>query len=112
MAVYLWKYMLGSLFATIVVEIFIGYHLKIRNKKDLCLLLLVNIVTNPIAVLSYYCILYFLTFPTLLVKILIEVFVVVCEWIYYRKYSIEIKKPFQTSIILNVVSFCIGLLID
>lgn len=105
--------MVRSLLITIIVEIIFAVILQYR-KKDLLNVLLVNILTNPllnslIVYINYY---YGLRVRNI-VLIILEIIVVIIEGMIYQKY-LERKKlnGYQLSLILNIISFVLGLIIN
>ena len=106
-------YMLICLSVTIIIELSVALLLKVKDKLDLINILLVNILTNPLLVstvnlisinygskIGYICLYTF------------EVLVVFIEGLIYKKY-LNYKKinPYVLSLILNVSSYLIGLII-
>ena len=107
------KVMIISLTCTLVIEISIAFILRYRG-KDLLNVLLVNILTNPllnsvIVAINYY---YGLKARNISLYIF-EVLVVLVEGFIYHKY-LERRKinGFLLSLILNVSSYVLGLLIN
>ena len=101
-----------SLALTLLLEI--GYYLVTcrLNKKDLLLVALVNVLTNPIVVLCYWLTWLYTDWNTFIVLIPLELFAVIVEGCYYRKYGHSFKKPFRFSIAANAFSFTIGFLVQ
>ncbi len=97
-------YLLLSLLITLIIEIPIAYLNKISVKYAL----MVNVVTNPMAVIIYYWSIY-LQFNSTVTIILIEILVVLAEWLLYKNLH---KKPFLLSVIINAISFGIGFLLQ
>jgi len=83
-----------------------------RSKKDLLLVIMVNVLTNPVVVLSYWLSFYYTNWNLTLVKIPLEAFAVLVEWWYYRKYGEGFRRPFFFSLSANAFSFFTGLLIQ
>ena len=83
-----------------------------RNKKDFLLLLLVNLLTNPAVVLSYWLVAIYTYWDTRIILIPIELFAILIEGYYYRKYGCDFRRPFLFSIVANMFSFWIGVLIQ
>jgi len=83
-----------------------------RNKKDLLLLLLVNIITNPLVVLVYWLALLYSAWNAVTIKIPLEVFAVLIEGRYYQKYGCDFKRPYLFSLAANMFSYGAGLLIQ
>ena len=107
------KVMLISLSITLVVELGIAFILKYR-KKDLLNVFLVNILTNPllnsmIVTINYY---YGLRARNISL-IILEIMIVIIEGFIYHK-TLERRKinGFLLSLLLNVSSYVIGLLLN
>ena len=83
-----------------------------RDKKDLILVVLVNIITNPAVVLLYWLAVYYTDFSHVLIKIPLEIFAVVTEGYYYKKYGRDFKYPYIFSLTANLFSFGTGLIIQ
>lgn len=108
------KYIIICLSCTIVIEIVISIILKIRDKKDLINIMLANILTNPIVVTIpfslniFYGIKYYY-----LSLIILEILTIFVEGLIYKKYlKYHIINPYILSLILNVASYGIGLIIN
>ena len=102
----------ASLALTIAIESGFSVLIGIRNKKDLLLVIMVNVLTNPIVVLLYWIAVYYTNWNTVLVIIPLELFAVLTEGFYYKKYAQKIKRPFIFSIAANAVSYSIGFIIQ
>lgn len=98
------------LLLTIVIEVIIGLILKIRNKKDIVMIILINVITNPIAVFIYSRIIN--DELRTIILLIIEIIVVLVEGTFYRK-VLNYKKipPYLLSSILNLCSYLIGTII-
>ena len=83
-----------------------------RNKKDLLLVILVNTLTNPIVVLTYWIVYWYTNWNLLFVKTVLELSAFATEGIYYKRYGQDIKKPFVFSFAANMISFFAGVLIQ
>lgn len=99
----IWGRFCLSLLLTLLIEGVAAVCLHIR-KKDLLLMVLVNIVTNPAAVL-----LSMLFGDKKSVQLLLETVVILVEGWYYKKYGKEIKHGYVLSLILNGTSYGLGL---
>ncbi len=102
-----------SLVLTLLFEGAVSLILGLRNPRDLLLVGLVNILTNPLVVLTVNLTV-FLTHsppPWYLVAIL-EIAAVAAEGLFYRN-RLEYRRihPFLLSLILNAISFTGGLLL-
>ncbi len=103
-----------SLVVTVVIEVLGSLILGVRKKKDILNVILVNVLTNPVVVISSFLVNIFgglvLRNGVLLV---LEVLVVIVEGLIYKKYLEFSKiKPFVLSGILNLVSWGLGVLIN
>ena len=106
------KALIVSLILTLIFEISVFLLTGKRNKKDLLLVVLVNILTNPAVVLAYWLLALYVSFNLLLVKIFLEFLVVMTEGFYYKKYGMEFNRPYIFSVVANVVSFVAGMLLQ
>ena len=115
MARYLLEMFGVSLLWTLLVEGLIGFAWGFRRKKYFLLIFLVNVVTNPVAVLSYWMYRVYWAGPSMAVQIAIEVIVVLTEAWIYSTFSKEdewnIPHPVLLAVIANAVSWGSGLLI-
>jgi hypothetical protein len=101
-----------SLGLTVFLEEVFAIIVGIQYSKDLVLVLLVNLLTNPAAVLCYYILAFYIEMNILVLKIPIELAAVIIEGLYYRKYASSIKKPFLFSVSANILSFGTGLILN
>ena len=101
-----------SLFLTIVFEA--GFFLLVgkRDKKDLLLLVMINIVTNPIVVSLYWIAVLYGNFGRVAVLIPLELFAVFTEGFYYKKYGRNFRRPYLFSAAANAFSFGAGELLQ
>lgn len=102
--------MLLALVITLLMELTVAVVLKIRNKKELINIILVNVCTNPLLVSITYIV--FLNFGNTIqniIEIFLEIIVFVIEGALYQKY-LRLNKinPYIFSIILNLSSYIIG----
>lgn len=100
-----------SLALTLVLETGFFLVLGKRDKKDLLLLVMVNILTNPLVVLLYWLTVLHREVNSVII-IPLEVFAVLTEGFYYRKYGLHFKHPYLFSLAANAFSFGAGLLIE
>ena len=108
------KILINSLVFTLLIEIIVAKTLKIKEKKDLINIVLVNIVTNPIVVLFPYVIgLYFGIKCRYILLFMLELLTVLFEGLVYKK-NLKYNKinPYIISIILNLCSYLIGDIIN
>ena len=83
-----------------------------RNKRDLLLVVLVNVLTNPVVVLLYWLATLYTSWNTTIVKIPLELFAILTEGYYFRKYGQSFKRPFLFSLAVNMFSFWVGVLLQ
>ena len=106
--------LIRCLILTIVIELIVGLILSIRNKKDIFSIIIVNVITNPIVVLSQSIIRIKTNYTIEVIGIIIlEILVVLVEGLIYKK-VLKYKElnPFIFSLLLNSSSFFIGELIN
>ena len=95
-----------SLTATWTLELAFALVAGIRNKKDLLLILCVNLITNPAVV--YLALTFHFSFPAWLWVFALESAAVLIEGLYYRSYALTIQHPWLFAIAANVFSYMIG----
>jgi len=107
-------YNLGiSLITTIFLEIISSFILGAKKIADVRLIIIVNVITNPLVVffsniiflLSNYTILFFT------MVFILEIWAVLFEFILFKRYLQEEIMPLMLSICNNFFSFVIGILI-
>ena len=100
-----------SLLLTLVFETVFFFLTGKRDKKDMLLLVMVNILTNPLVVLLYWLTVLRWEVNSVII-IPLEVFAVLTEGYYYKKYGHSFKHPYFFSLAANVFSFGAGLLFE
>ena len=106
--------MIRCLALTIIIELIMALILGVRDKKDIINVILVNIITNPIVVLTPILVyLKFGNYYPRIVLFILEILTVIVEGLIYKK-VLKYKKInwLLLSLILNVVSFLIGEVIN
>ena len=105
--------MLRCLLITVFVEVIIAIILRYR-KKDLLNVLLVNILTNPLLNSMLVYINFYYGLKTREISLVIfEILVVIVEGMIYHKYMERRKiNGYVLSLILNVSSYVLGLVIN
>ena len=83
-----------------------------RNKKDMLLLVLVNILTNPVVVLLCWLAAMYMNRHLPIVIITLEVLTVLVEAFFYKRFGQDFKRPLVFSVTSNAFSFSIGVLIQ
>ena len=96
-----------SLALTLLLESAVSLLWGVKGKRDWLLLLLANVVTNPIVVTLHY----FVSSHWMFVLVL-EVSAVLAEWLAYRKWSKTIRPAFLFSLCANCFSYFSGLLLN
>ena len=107
------KVMLISFTCTVIIEISIAFILKYRG-KDLLNVFLVNLLTNPllnsiVVAINYY---YGLKVRNISLYILEVIVLLVEGFIYYKYLNRKKINGFLLSLILNIASYGLGLLIN
>lgn len=90
---------------TIVFEGIIALVWGLR-RRDLLLFVLVNVLTNPAAVLLHAM------FPGPTVTAALELGVVAVEGLCYDRLGYAVRRPWLFSLCANAFSFCLGLVLD
>ncbi|MCL1896486.1 MAG: hypothetical protein FWG03_08070 [Clostridiales bacterium] len=80
--------------------------------KDLLLVVLVNVITNPVVVLLYWLAAAYTEWNAIIILIPLELFAVLFEGCYYKKYGKGFKRPYLFSAAANMFSFWMGMLIQ
>ena len=83
-----------------------------RNRKDLLLLQMVNVLTNPLVVFSYWLLARYTVVDLILATIILELLAVLAEGYYYRKYGQDFKRPWVFSACANLFSYSCGALLQ
>ena len=101
-----------ALVLTILIELSVALIAGYRDHKTIKVIILAQIITNPIVVLiSNLCILY-TALPVWAFHAPLEIGALCAEWLIYRKYTNEIHHPFMFSLAANASSYIIGLVLS
>ncbi len=104
--------LLISLALTLVVELSFALILKVRNKKDLFVIGLANILTNPVVNYCYYWAIFLFgehSVYTILIITALEIAAVFAEFFLYRRLLTEQRiGKLKLSLLLNAASFAAG----
>lgn len=115
MLMYLIKMFGVSLIFTECIELMTAVCMGIRKAKSLFLVLLVNILTNPMAVFLAWAAREYWSLNggclKAIIYMIIEILVVVTEALVYYYNMKESKHPFLFSLCLNGISFGVGCLL-
>lgn len=103
-----------SLSLAITIETMISILIGIRNWKDIKTVACANILTNPITVfLAYWIKMLKNDLIYYIFVIIIEILVIIVEFIIYKKYlEYREKSPLCISIINNIISYSLGVIIS
>ena len=106
--------MIRSLVLTLIIELIVALIIKVRDKKDLINVILVNLLTNPIVVsLPILIYINYLGNSQRISLIILEVLTLFVEGFVYSK-VLNYKKtnPYLISLILNCSSYFLGEIIN
>jgi hypothetical protein len=101
-----------SLLLTLILEVCFALLYRIHDKRDLGLLILVNILTNPLVVMSYYLVIHYSHLNRIAVVVVLELLAILTEGYYYRTYGKTFRRPMLFALYVNLFSFCIGQLLN
>lgn len=107
MAVFLLEMFGVSLALTLVIELTVGYWMGMRGKNQILLLILLNILTNPAAVLLHW-----LGAAQLPVEIGVVMAETVVFWVFSKDARWKIPHPIRLALICNTISWVFGILIQ
>ena len=115
MVIYLIRMFGVSLMLTLVTELAIAFVFGLRTGKNMLLVVLVNVLTNPPAVLcNWLCRMYLPDYHRISVQLAIETVVVIVEAFVYCLYARDerrqIKRPVLLAFAANGCSWLLGLL--
>ncbi len=106
--------MVRCLILTIIIEVVISLLFKVKNKKDLLNVVLVNVLTNPLVVsLPIFMLFRYGLLAKYISLAVLEILAVIVEGLIYSK-VLEYRKinPYLLSLILNSCSYLIGVFMD
>ena len=101
-----------SLSLTLVLEILFFLITGKKDKKDMLLVMMVNILTNPVVVLVYWMALLYTDWNKAFIIVPLELFAVLTEGYYYSRYGHRFTHPYIFSLAANAFSYGIGVLIQ
>ena len=112
MELWMIKGMAISLGMTLIFELLFAVCWKVWGVKEIRLVILVNILTNPIVVFSYYMNYKYQLINAVLLTMIMEVAAIVTEALLYKRFSKKVNHPWWFSIGINAFSYSIGELIN
>lgn len=101
-----------SLLLTLVFEEGFALAWGLRGRRELGLVALVNVLTNPPVVLLYYTATGLWRWNAAPVTAVLEASAVLVEWRCYRACSEQVNKPFLFSLLANLFSYGVGCVIN
>ena len=101
-----------SLLLTLVFEEGFALIWGLRGRRELGLVALMNVLTNPPVVLLYHTAVGLWHWNAVLVTIVLEAAAVIVEWRCYRAYSEQVKRPFLFALLINLFSYGAGCVIN
>lgn len=111
MTLYLIKTFAVCLGLTILLELSFALFFGIRGRKNLLLVVLVQVVTNPCVVFLMLWCMFNLHWPRYAYELPIEAVVVGVEGIFYKKFMPSLKRPFAFSLAANYFSYSFGFIL-
>lgn len=102
----------ASLALTLLIEGAFALACGLRGRRELGLAALANCLTNPPAVLFHYTAVRLWHWDPLPAAALLELGAVLAEWLCYRAFSEQIRRPFLFSLAANAISFGAGCLLS
>lgn len=99
-----------SFVLTAAVELAVALVTGIRAGKDILLVFLANLITNPAVVLLYYLASYHTEWAPAFIKLPLEIAAVLIEAHFYKIYGVNISRPLLFSFGSNLISFGVGMI--
>lgn len=103
--------LLVSLGLTVALEEGFGWLTGVRDRWDILLVLLVNLLTNPAVVFLYYVNCLYLGWNRTVITVGLEAAAIAVEAVCYKTAAGNIRHPWLFSIGANLVSFTLGAMI-
>lgn len=101
-----------NLLIVLVTEIAVSISFGAKTAKQLVIVALVNIITNPAVVLTALCLTIYLNQWRNIGIVILEIFAVITEGFIFSKFkTFGRKNPYLISMVMNMVSFMTGELI-
>lgn len=101
-----------SFVLTLILELGFSLALGVRGRRDLLLVFLVNLLTNPAVVVFHSLLLTRTELSVIGIVVTLELLAVLTEWLCYKYRSQNIQRPFLFSLGANAFSFLCGMLIS
>ncbi len=101
-----------SLALTLLLEEGFALAWGLRGRRELAVVALVNILTNPAVVLLYHTAVGLWRLGAVPVTIALESAAVLVEWLFYRACSEQLRRPFLFALLANAFSYGVGCIIN
>lgn len=101
-----------SLLLTLLLEGGFALAWGLRERRELALVALVNCLTNPPVVLLYHTAVGLLHWSPAVATAVLECGAVAAEWLCYRAFSQQVRRPFLFSLLANLLSYGTGCAIN
>lgn len=101
-----------SLGLTLILEEAFALAWGLRGRRELGLVALVNVLTNPAVVLLYCTATGLWGWSAVPVAAVLESAAVIVEWRCYRAYSEQVRRPFLFALLVNLFSYGAGCVIN
>ena len=102
----------GSLALTLVLEELFALLWGLRGRRELTVVALVNVLTNPPVVLLYHTAVGLWGWNAVSVTVLLESAAVAVEWLCYRLCSDQLQRPLLFALLANLFSYGAGCVIN
>ena len=102
----------GSLALTLVLEELFALLWGLRGRRELTVVALVNVLTNPPVVLLYHTAVGLWGWPAAVVTAVLETAAVLVEWRCYRLCSDQLQRPLLFALLANLFSYGAGCVIN
>ena len=102
----------GSLALTLVLEELFALLWGLRGRRELTVVALVNVLTNPPVVLLYHTAVGLWGWNAVSVTVLLEGAAVAVEWRCYRLCSDQLQRPLLFALLANLFSYGAGCVIN
>lgn len=102
----------ASLGLTLALEVPFAYCWGLRDRHDLTVAVLVNVLTNPAVVLLYFLVTARTGWPRFAVQLPLEALAVAVEAVCYRTCGRDVRHPALLSLCANGFSYGAGLLLN
>lgn len=100
-----------SLGLTVALETLFAWLLGLR-RRDLLLVVLMNLITNPVVALTAMVLGRETALPRWALLIPLEAAAVAVEWLLLKRFGTDVRRPFLTAVALNAGSFLVGELLQ